>query len=181
MTSRDSCFDIIGNRNQNYIKMKKKIIKWVIIVAVVGFATGGGVVFYLFNMPHRDVQAASADYYMNAKDLVSEYLKNPQDANEKYLQEEGESKIIVVTGTISDISEDMKHQKVVLLKDSGEKAGVSCTFMASTNDNAASLHAGQKTTLKGVIRSGAGYDEDLDMYEDVIMEKCDVVHASQKK
>ncbi len=29
--------------------------------------------------------------------------------------------------------------------------------------------------VKGVIRSGANYDADLEMYEHVIMEKCDLI------
>jgi RecG-like helicase len=129
----------------------------------------------MFNMPHRDVQKAAVDYKMEAKDLVNEYLKDAKKANDRYLQEEGESKIIAVTGIVASVDEDMNHQKVVLLRDSGESAGVSCTFMASTNVNAEKLKNGDKVTIKGVIRSGAGYDEDLELYEDVIIEKCDVI------
>jgi exonuclease VII large subunit len=77
---------------------------------------------------------------------------------------------------VSSIDVDMNKQQVVLLKDSSQKAGVSCTFTANTNLNALKLKKGEQVTIKGVIRSGAGYDEDLEMYEDVIMEKCDVLH-----
>ncbi len=156
--------------------MKKEIVKWGLILIVSGGVIGGGVILYIFNMPHRDVQAASADYQMEARQLVSEYLADAGAANNKYLQEEGDSKIIAITGIVASIDEDMKQQKVVLLKDAGEKAGISCTFMASTNANAENLRKGNKVTIKGVIRSGAGYDEDLELYEDVIMEKCDVLH-----
>ncbi len=155
--------------------MKKKIIKWGLILVASGIVIGGGTAFYLFNMPHRDVQATSVDYKMEAAMLVKEYLEDVQIANDKYLMEDGDSKIIAVTGIVASISEDLNNQKVVLLKNDGEKAGVSCTFMAHTNANAASLVIGDKITVKGVIRSGAGYDEDLDLYEDVILEKCDVV------
>jgi RecG-like helicase len=96
-------------------------------------------------------------------------------ANDKYLQEEGDSKIIAVTGIVASIIEDMNQQKVVLLKSNKDKAGVSCSFMASTNFHAEELSSGDEVTIKGVIRSGAGYDEDLELYEDVIMEKCDVL------
>ena len=156
--------------------MKKKFVKWGLILMIGGIIVGGGAVLYIFNMPHRDVQAASADFQLEAKQLVNEYLADAAASNNKYLQEEGESKIIAVTGIVSSIDEDMKQQKVVLLKDAGEKAGVSCTFMASTNANAENLKKGNKVTIKGVIRSGAGYDEDLELYEDVIIEKCDVLY-----
>ena len=109
--------------------MKKKIVKWGLILLVSGTVIGGGAVLYMFNMPHRNVQAASADFELGAKQLVNEYLRDAQAANDKYLQENGESKIIAVTGIVASVDEDMKRQKVVLLKESGEKAGVSCTFM----------------------------------------------------
>lgn len=143
---------------------------------VSGIIVGGGVIFYVFNMPHRNVQNAPVDFVMEAKNLVKEYLADAQSANNRYLQEEGDSKIIAVSGIVASIDEDMNRQKVVLLKEEGEHAGVSCTFMANTNVNAEKLKEGDKVTIKGVIRSGAGYDEDLELYEDVIIEKCDVVH-----
>ena len=156
--------------------MKKQIVKWEVIVMLGGIIVGGAAIFYMFNMPHRDVQSTPVDFQVDAGNLVNEYLVNAQSANEKYLEEEGQSKIIAVTGVVASIDEDLKEQKVVLLKMASEPAGVSCTFMANTNINATKLKKGDMVTIKGVIRSGAGYDEDLELYEDVIIEKCDVIH-----
>jgi len=155
--------------------MKKKIIKIGLILLLTGTVIGGGIALYIFNMPHRDVQSSSVDFKMEARQLVDEYLSDPDLSNNKYLEEEGDSKIIAVTGTVASIDMDMNNQNVVLLKETNEKAGVSCTFMASTNLNAEKLNIGDQVTIKGVIRAGAGYDEDLELYEDVIMEKCDVI------
>ena len=155
--------------------MKKKIIKWGVIIVTGGLIIGGGSAFYLFNMPHRNIQEASADFQLNAEELVTEYLKDENSANEKYLAEDGDSKIIAVTGIIASINVDMNNQKVVLLKKKGENAGVSCTFMTDTNANIEHFQKGDLISIKGVIRSGAGYDKDLELYEDVILEKCDIV------
>lgn len=152
--------------------MKKKIIKWSLIGTVAILIIGGSIVYYLFNMPHRDVQSTPADYKMAATELVEEYLTDSDKANSKYLQEEGESKIIAVTGTVFSIETNMNDEKVVLLKKDSESAGVSCTFM--TNDHAVALKIGEQVSIKGVIRAGASYDEDMEIYEDVIMEKCDI-------
>lgn len=154
----------------------KKRIKILAIVVVIGLVIGGGIVLYLFNMPHRNVQETATDYTLNANDIVQEYLTNPTLANDKYLDEEGESKILEVKGTVSSITEDFNNQKVVLLKPENQEAGVSCTFTAATNKSAEALTVGSTVIIKGVIRSGASYDEDLEMYENVIMEKCDVVN-----
>ena len=151
-------------------------LKIALIVIGTGLLLGGGIFLYMFFQPHRDVQATKTDFQLEAKHIVAEYLKDATAANDKYLQEEGDSKIIEITGIVAEISEDFNNQKVVLLKGMGEKAGVSCTFTSETNGNAEKLKVGEKVTIKGVIRSGAGYDEDMELYEDVIMEKCNTVN-----
>lgn len=154
--------------------MKRKIIKWSIIAILIGGIIAASYIYYLWNMPHRDVQNSPVDYELNASDIVSEYLKDPESADDKYLSEDGDSKILLVKGTVFSIEEDMDDQKVVLLKEEGDKAGVSCTFMGNTNDHLNVVQKGDVIKVKGVIRSGAGYDEDLELYENVIMEKCDI-------
>jgi len=143
-------------------------------VLVLG-ALGGGYGYYLFNMPHRNVQAVEAFAELDASELVAQFLNDAEAANRKYLDAEGESKVIVVTGQVESIELDQNDQKVVLLKQSGDRACVSCSFTDETNFNADYLMLGQHVSIKGVIRSGAEIDIDLDLVEDVILEKCDIV------
>lgn len=145
------------------------------MVVLATIVIGAAIVTYLFNMPHRDIAASVTDHRVSAGTLVTEYLTNEDKANKKYLDEEGESNIFEVTGTVSEISEDFDGQQVVLLKNSSDKAGVSCTFTQETNQSAKRLKVGQKVIIKGVIRSGAAYDPDLEMYEHVILEKCSII------
>lgn len=157
-------------------KMKKgKLLKAIAVTIVICLVIGGSVGFYLFNMPHRDVQSAKVDYSLTGSQIVKEYLNDKDAANQKYLAGDGNSKILEITGIIAKISEDYHGNTVVLLKDNSEHAGVSATFTSETNKNAKGLSAGQTITIKGVIRSGASYDEDLELYENVIIEKCDIV------
>lgn len=152
----------------------KKRLKIIALLALTGIIIAAGVIIYLFNMPHRDVQAASADYSINAEEIVNEYLTDALVANEKYLDAEGESKILAVNGMVYEITEDYNGDKVILLKSDNMQAGVSCTFTPETNAQAANLIVGDQVIIKGVIRSGASYDEDLEMYEHVIMEKSSI-------
>lgn len=154
--------------------MKRKMIRWGFLFAV-ALIFGGVYAYYLWNMPQRDIQSADVDFEVSSSQLVQEYLTNAKAANTKYLQEDGDSKILAVEGVIFSIDKDLNNQQVVLLKGENDKAGVSCTFTAATNSNAEKISLGDRVTIKGVIRSGAGYDEDLELYEDVIMEKCDVI------
>ncbi len=154
---------------------KKKVIKIAAILGVAGILIAGGIGLYMFNMPHRDIQSADADYTLTTSEIVSEYLTDNDAANKKYLAADGNSKILEITGVVGKISEDFAGQKVVLLKDKQLKAGVSATFTSETNSSLRDVQVDQTITLKGVIRSGASYDEDLEMYEHVILEKSDIV------
>jgi hypothetical protein len=154
---------------------RKKIIKIGIITAVAGIVIAGAIGLYMFNMPHRDVLSAKADFSLTSSQIVTEYLTDASTANEKYLAADGDSKVLEITGTVNKISDDFDGKKVVLLKDDSDQAGVSATFTPETSANAAKLEVGQKVTLKGVIRSGAAYDSDLELYENVILEKSDIV------
>ena len=155
---------------------KRKIIKIGIILLFAGLLIGGGTVLYMFNMPHRNVQSASTDFNLSASEIITEFLDNPSDANEKYLADDGDSKILEITGIVKKISDDFKGQKVVLLQSDSDKAGVSCSFTLETSINVSEVQLGQSVTIKGVIRAGATYDEDLEMYENVILEKGDLVN-----
>lgn len=154
--------------------MKNKFFKVTVWIALAGTIIAIGVGVYMFNMPHRDVVAQKADYSFQASDIVNEYLADATKSNQKYLDSEGESKILSITGTVAKIEDDLEGNKVVLLKSDSEKAGVSCTFTPETNAKVSSLKVGETTTIKGVIRSGASFDGDLDMYENVVVEKCDL-------
>ncbi len=153
----------------------KKILKIGVILLIAGLLIGGASVYYLFNMPHRNVQSATTDFSLTASQLVAEYLENSAKANEKYLAGDGDSKVLEIKGMVAKISEDFNNQKVVLLQEKSDKAGVNCTFTQETNKNVSSFQVGETITIKGVIRSGASFDPDLEMYENVVVEKSDLV------
>ena len=158
------------------MKLKKnKILKIVAILIIAGSIIVGGILLYMFNMPHRNVQNSDTDFKLRSSLLVNEYLSDAKAANNKYLAEDGDSKILEITGTVSTISENFNGQIVVLLEENNDKAGINCIFLAETGANAMSLKIGETTTIKGVIRSGAAYDEDLELYEHIILDKCDIV------
>lgn len=150
---------------------KKKVIALLSIGALVA----AGIVLYMFNKPARDVQSTKTDFSYDSSTIVNEYLTDAKTANSKYLDEEGNSKVLEITGIVASISEDFNGQKVILLKKADDKAGVSATFTKETNKNTEGVKVSDEITIKGVIRSGAAFDEDLEMYEDVTIAKCDIV------
>lgn len=157
----------------------KQVLKRVIIIAIVGVIVAAGIGLYLFNKPHRNVQAAEADYSLSSSQIVNEYLQDIEAANSKYLTADGDSKILEVTGKIAKISENYDGQIVILLKNNEDKAGVSATLSGNIDEEASMIEIGETITVKGVIRSGASFDEDLELYEHVILDKCDIVANNQ--
>ena len=155
--------------------IKKDIFKILLLITASVILVGGGLGYYVFNKPARDVQNTKTDFSYNASEIVNEYLTDSQKANDKYLDEKGKSKVLEIKGIVAEISEDYNKQIVILLKSPDDKAGVSCTFMSSTNSHTQNIKIGQEVVIKGVIRSGASYDEDLEMYENVIIEKSDII------
>lgn len=155
---------------------KKRILKLMIILVVTGMVIGGGIALYMFNMPHRDVQSQKADYSLTSTEIVNEYLNDKDAANQKYLAVDGESKILEITGTVSKITEDLNGQSVILIKNTGDKAGVRATMLPSSELLISELNTGETITVKGVIRSGANYDEDLEMYENIVLEKSTIIN-----
>ncbi|MCF6367064.1 MAG: OB-fold putative lipoprotein [Bacteroidales bacterium] len=146
----------------------KKSVKYLLFVGIVTIIIIGGIGLYMYYMPHRDVQSEKASYTVKAEQFVNDFMNNISESNAKYLDN-----VVIVSGTVSEISEDQLKQKVIVLKT--ENSGVSCTFIKETNANAEKLSAGNQVKIKGIVRMGASYDEDLDLAEYAILEKCDIV------
>jgi len=158
------------------ITKRRKILKVALALLVFGILSGVATAYYMFNMPHRNVQKATTDYSLSVLQLVNEYMTDAAGANMKYLADDGDSKILEITGTVSKVTEDFTGRKVILLMEKGQPAGVSCTFAEESGRGAANLKIGQKAKIKGVIRSGANFIEDFGLWENVVMEKCALVY-----
>lgn len=156
-------------------------MKVILIVTVTVLLSASLFALYMWNLPNIDVQKEDVDYTLHASALVNEYLADEKSANEKYLGNDGNSKILLVSGNISDKSEDMNHQTTILLKTAKDKAGVKCVFTPESSIHALNLKLGQDVQIKGIIRSGAAYDSDLELYENVLLEKCDLAGGQANK
>lgn len=154
-------------------KIARKVWSMIIIIllTIVAF------VLYQFQMPHRDVVSLDADYSISVNELVDEYLIDPIKANKKYLDAEGDSKILTISGRVATIEKDLGGYTVILLKGKNSKAGVKCTFTNETNNQTTNIKTGDQIMIKGVIRLGATYDADLQLYDDVILEKCNIIQS----
>jgi hypothetical protein len=150
---------------------RSDIIKWLLILVIAGVVLGAGAVYYMFTLPHQDVQGSQTEFTLTVDQLVNEYLTDPDAADLKYLDEEGFSGILEITGRIQSRTLNFVGQTTVYLSPEAAPTGIRCTIL---NDAALALlpDDGANVTLKGVIRTGAFYDEELNAFGPVIMDQC---------
>lgn len=155
--------------------MKKKTVKIIgsiiLIGAIIGISTG----LYLFFKPHRNVSRESAYAQLKVQDLVNEFTADAAKANAKYLSSDGNSKILIIEGRIHNISTNQNGEPVILLKDDTAKVGVSASFNKASTVDIASLKTGDMIKVKGAITAGNRYDADLDLYEHAVLIQCSIV------
>jgi len=137
------------------MKMKNKIIKWVLIAVLVIGGTGAVIGYKMINKPHRNVEAAAA-VSVAAVNIANEYETNETEANKKYLD-----KVLEVNGTITGVTKNQKEENVIALKGT-DMSGLLCTIEGSVTKQ---YKVGDVITLKGIC---TGY------LTDVILVRCAV-------
>jgi len=120
-----------------------RIILWIFLVGIV---VGSATVYYVFNMPHRNISKEKAVYTLEAKQLISDFKSDEVAATKKYLDQ-----TITVKGEIKSIRTLDNHSMVFSLED--EMEGVSCTVdsadVANSSSKLAQLTNGSTGTFKG--------------------------------
>src|SRR5665647_3595489 len=93
-----------------------RIILWIFLIGIV---IGSAGIYYIFNMPRRDISKENAVYTLEAKQLISDFKSDEAAATKKYLDQ-----TISVKGEIKSIRTLDNHSMVFSLDD--EMGGVSC-------------------------------------------------------
>ena len=100
----------------------RKIIRTMLIMTIAGIIIGGCAELHSFLLPDRDVQKLPAEYQVTASGLTAEFLNDTDQASLKYLSDDGESKILEITGKVSRITENFNGERVVFLQNDDDKA-----------------------------------------------------------
>ena len=124
----------------------RKVLRIIVWLFVIGLIFAFSAIYYVFNMPRRNIAKENAAFTMTAKQLISDFKKDENGANAKYLD-----KVIAVSGEIKGIRTLDNHSMVFSLEDAME--GVSCTIdSADVVRNTAKLRqlkGGETATFKG--------------------------------
>ena len=134
--------------------MFKKLILAFLLLGLLA----AGIGLYLYFKPVKSFEHASPDMSLDAGTLVKDFQADESKANSRYL-----NKLLQVSGTVSDISEDEKGLTNINLGVDGEMAMVSCSMDTAVRSDFNSVKSGQTVRLKGLC-SG--------MLMDVVLVKC---------
>ncbi|NCI47740.1 OB-fold protein [Sediminibacterium soli] len=128
----------------------KKWIKVLLIVLVIGLVGAAGVVYYVYNRPHRDVSTEQG-VKLTAQGIYDAFHTNEAEANKLYLD-----KAIELTGEVADIATNQDGKVVVNFKTNDPMVVINCTF----KENPGNLKPGQTITFKGIC---TGYIPDANV------------------
>jgi hypothetical protein len=143
-----SWFKFIGKMQTK----NKRILARVLILIGVSIAVGVGVTLYLWNKPHRDIQAEEVSVAITAQALLDAYTADQEAANTKFLDQ-----VVEVKGVINEVDEN----HITL------DPGIYCTM--EEGFNGAGFTAGQRIAIKGRVVS---FDE---LFGEVRVDKAAVV------
>ncbi len=141
-----------------------KGLKIFLIVVVLGAVVGLSTVYYIFNMPHRNVEDEAPAYTIEANVLFEEYNTDEDATNVKY-----GNQVLQVTGDIAELSIN-GYQVSITLND--EMEGVNCSLDSVAIDQnrelLEQLKIGDNITLKGKC-------DGFDMIMGVVLTRCYIV------
>lgn len=141
-----------------------KYVKIILWVALAGIVIGGASVYYVFNMPHRNLANEQAEFVMTAQELYADFSADETAGFAKY-----GDKAVQVSGEI--VEKTMTEKEVSLvLNDAME--GISCSFdsayVVAHKTELDALSVGDSAIIKGKC-------DGIDMIMGVVLTRCVLV------
>lgn len=125
---------------------KRKTVRLILWIFLIGLITAFAAIYYAFNMPRRNLANENSVYLLPAKQLISDFRNDETIATKKYLDQ-----AITVSGVIKSIRNLENHSMVFSLEDAME--GVSCTVdsadVITYSSKLVHFKAGSRATFKG--------------------------------
>ena len=124
-----------------------------------------GIGYYMYNKPAVDIESATGKKVM-ATALYECFAKDSVLAKKDFTQ-----KILQVSGTVTQVSNNQQNNVVVLLKTNTHGAFINCTMEEPTPG----IAAGSMVEIKGICNGMGEGDADLGIMGDVYLIRCHTV------
>ena len=144
---------------------KKNLVRKLLTAGLVLLLIGGAAAWYMLTKTFDDTATTTADYTVNALDLIKEFKQGDSAANKKYAE-----KIITVNGRISAIEAADTTLNVRMDDPSGSY--VIFAFQRQDFEKVKKLKAGDSASVKGSC-SGGAYSDILET-EFITFKRCSV-------
>ncbi len=133
----------------------KTWIKVLLSLAVVGVVAVLAIYFFVYNKPHENYEKAKPEIIIQADDLFSEFMSNPDEAGQKY-----NGKVLQITGILDDIesSEEMVFAVFAFTEGMFGKEGVRCSMLDAHAKELKDTNIGVELTVKGYCTGFTGTD-----------------------
>ena len=134
--------------------LMKKLLYFIItliIIAIIAY-------FVVMNLPKASIKGKDAAYTTSAIELYSDFSKNENTANAKYI-----GKTITVEGTITEIDSDKNGATVLFLSSDNGINGILCTLEP---DQKGDFKVNQNVKIKGLCTG---------FLQDVVLNKCVII------
>ena len=96
--------------------MNSKLLKYAIIIVIIGVLAAAAMYFYVFHKPKRDVANEKAEFSISASELYKDYVKDQKAANLKYLSA-ANGKVLEIAGIVAEVTKGQGGAITVSLKD----------------------------------------------------------------
>ena len=134
----------------------KKLLYFIItllIIAIIGY-------FVVMNLPKASIKGNDAAFITSAIELYSEFGKNENQANKKYI-----GKTIVVNGVVTEIDKDKNGATVLFLSSDDAMNGILCTLEPGQKGD---FQVNQNVKIKGMCTG---------FLQDVVLNKCVILKS----
>lgn len=145
------------------IKKNYKVTLGILVIILLGLAT---YMYREYNRTNTLSEDVSADYKLNATDLIKEFENDLNKTSQKYV-----GKIIEVDGSMLDIEDDHSGNFILILGNDSILSKIRCSMDSTVNIEQLKSHTkNQKITVKGIC---SGYNpDDMGLGADVLLNKC---------
>lgn len=100
----------------------------IVVAIALGLLVAGGIAYFVYNKPHRDVASEKPAFSLTSDQLFDEYEADEASANAKYLDQ-----TVEVSGTIIELgTNDGGQDFAILAAENAMIGGVSATFQEKT-------------------------------------------------
>lgn len=139
-----------------YMKSNAKKIIIISVLSLLVLSISAGI--YLYNKGPEDIKTLSG-IPVNADELYSLFTTDSVLAGKKFT-----SKVLLVSGQITEVSLNASQQKVILIKTGTDGAFINCTLEEAANDIALNKPVSIKGICSGMGQGDAGLGIQADIY-----------------